>query len=155
LKTFGKEEAAQIDDGSGNATFAELLVMDRLRADNWSCLWLSSFGRARRILAWPHDSEEPIEGQLPPSIEAKLNDIAKHRRGAATRNYSFAGIADVVAWRNNDLLLIECKRKGKDRLSRSQEEWFQCALQAGLANDQLGVFEWSFIAPTQLDTRAP
>jgi len=143
LADYGKGSAAQIDDGLGYPTFAELLVAQRLRQAGWVSAWASAYGGLRYVESWRWDAAEPTLCPLPTHVLAVMDSIADIRRsltGGAKR--SFGGILDVIAWRKTEILMVECKRQNEDRLRRTQEEWMHCALLAGLGALQLGVFEW-------------
>lgn len=142
---YGKDAAALIDDGNGFPTFAELFVANRLRTHSWDCAWVSVYGGFRAIREWPWDVAKPSKITLPSLVDDRLQKIAELRRSltnATTR--SFGGVADVVAWRNGEVLMIECKHAKEDRLRSTQEEWLHAALMYGLPSSDLGVFEWRF-----------
>lgn len=143
-ENFGKGEAAQIDDGLGFPTFAELLICERLRRAGWEAVWASGFGSLRFINSWPWNLEKAIErDSLPSRIMGLLKNIAVIRSQRVTTKNLFGGISDVVAWRNTELILIESKRAKKDRLGVRQYEWIYSAYDAGLPIENLGIFEWS------------
>jgi hypothetical protein len=145
LHDFRKGSAARINDGFGYPTFAELFVAARLRAAGWTSVWVSPFGRLQFIQDWPWNIAAPIPGELPKRVEDKLVGIAELRRQKrGERKVSFNGIPDVIAWREEDLIMIECKRAGTDRLRPSQDAWMHCAVLSGCRMGQLGVFEWRF-----------
>jgi hypothetical protein len=145
VESFGKGRAAQIDDGHGLPTLAELLVCDRLRRSGWEAVWASTFGRFRFITSWSWDTHLPEErDRIPAQPKEVIDQIARTRCQRKNIKTSFGGIPDVIAWRNHELAMIECKRVGKDRLGEAQEEWLHCAFDLHQSNLQLGVFEWRF-----------
>ena len=145
VEPFGKGRAAQIDDGHGLPTFAELLVCDRLRRSGWEAVWASTFGSLRFITAWPWDMSSAEErDRIPAQPTEVIGQIAGARCQRKNIKTSFGGIPDVIAWRDDDLAMIECKRAGEDHLGKAQEEWFHCAFDMRQSNLQLGVFEWRF-----------
>src|SRR5262245_15571636 len=140
---FGKASAAQVDDGFGYPTFAELLVTTRLRAAGWTSVWASRYGGLKWIQDWPWNVSQPTRCQLPARVMDRLSQIAELRREKQRkRKVSFDGIPDVIAWRQDDLVMIECKRAKKDTLGLNQEAWMHCAILSGYTIEQLGVFEW-------------
>jgi len=144
VNDFRKGSAAEIDDGNGNATFAELLVSDRLRTLGWDCVWYSAFGD-KIIKSWPADAAEPQCTHFPEATLKVLREISTTRQALiGAKKATFSGIPDVIAWRENDLLMIECKHAKKDHVRRTQAEWFHCALRAGVMVNQLGIYEWKF-----------
>jgi len=145
VATFNKGAAARIDDGDGFPTFAELLVAMRLRSAGWNCTWASAYTK-QFIEMWAWNAKEPIASEKPsPRVLDLLQAVAAKRDGITGRRRSFfQGMPDVVAWRDSDLLMIECKRFGKDRIQKTQAEWFQAASLCGVGISQLGVFEWQY-----------
>ena len=146
LKDFGKKDAALVDDGHGNPSFAELVLIDKFRAAGWESLWFSAFGRVGYIKAWAWNQERPTyEENIPTIVKSNLDSVAAHRE---TLEHSVTtgrgGIPDVIAWRGDDILFMDCKRSNKDRLQETQIEWLHCARAAGLSELQLGIFEWDY-----------
>lgn len=145
LRDFGKRSAARVNDGSGYPTFAELFVAARLRATGWASVWVSPFGGLRCIHDWAWNASEPLVEQLPRHITDRLVGIAELRRQKRReQKASFNGIPDVIGWRRDDLIMIECKRAGADSLGPNQDAWMHCAILSGCRREQLGVFEWRF-----------
>ena len=144
---FRKGAAAQIDDGNGDPTFAELIVADRLRGSGWDCVWYSAFGN-KKIKSWPWDAPEPQTGEIPQYVCKVLTKVSVARQELTGANKAtFHGIPDVIAWRQDDLVMIECKHAKHDRLRSDQAEWFQCAKITGLSVTQFGIYEWKFREP--------
>jgi hypothetical protein len=148
LQDFGKGSAAQIDDGCGYPTFAELFVAARLRAAGWTSVWVSPYGRLNFIQDWPWDAPKPViiqAPQMPERVINRLTGIAELRRQKlGERKVNFNGIPDVIGWRRDDLIMLECKRAKADSLRTNQETWMHCAILCGCSIKQLGIFEWHF-----------
>jgi hypothetical protein len=145
-KVRATDSAAQIDDGQGFPTFAELLVASRLRAAGWQAIWASAYHR-RFVETWAWDALEPtLSKPLPAFVLDTLEKVAAKRNALVGHSKSiFDGTPDVVAWQSSDrLLCLECKRRGKDRIQATQIEWMQAAVMIGLSMSQLGVFEWHY-----------
>ena len=142
---YGKGAAARIDNGDGFPTFAELLVVHRLRAAGWTSAWASVFGGLRFIESWQWNEPQPIVHPLPPHVRKVIDKIAGTRQSMTNRTKpSHSGVPDVIAWRDHDFLLIECKRRNEDQMRRTQEEWFHSAVLTGLDILMLGIFEWGW-----------
>jgi hypothetical protein len=142
---FNKGAAARIDDGQGFPTFAELLVATRLKAAGWGATWASAYGR-KFVDAWAWDALEPrLSEPLPVRVLDTLKKVAARRNSLVARPRSmFDGMPDVIAWQGSDLLCLECKRRGRDRIRATQIEWMRSAVMIGLSVSQLGVFEWHY-----------
>jgi hypothetical protein len=145
INDFRKGSAARINDGFGYPTFAELIVAARLRTAGWDSVWVSPFGRLSFVQDWPWNVPEPALGQLPEYVMERLAEISELRRlKRGEQKANFNGILDVIGWRRDDLIMIECKRANADRLRPNQEEWIHCAILSGCKIEELGVFEWQF-----------
>jgi Holliday junction resolvase len=82
---------------------------------------------------------------MPERVINRLMGIAELRRQKlGERKVNFNGIPDVIGWRRDDLIMLECKRAKADRLRTNQETWMHCAILFGCSITQLGVFEWHF-----------
>jgi hypothetical protein len=129
--TYGK---TQIVGEDGARSVAEIELVRRLRAAEWSAGWVDTFGSAPA--AWASWIMTP--DALPPSLRGVYVGI---RAAAAS---TAGGRPDVVAWLGDalpDLVFVECKGPN-DRIRSGQDAWFRAALQAGLSQNQLGVAHW-------------
>ena len=144
VATFNKGTAARIDDGHELPTFAELLVASRLRAAGWKCTWVNAYHR-RFIETWAWDAAKPTVKQPPEHLLETLKRIAAKVASVTklSRNL-FDGVPDIMAWSGHDILFIECKRRGKDRIQQTQAEWLHAAIMIGINVMQLGIFEWHY-----------
>jgi hypothetical protein len=148
LVDFGKRSSAQIDDGFGHPTFAELFVVAKLRAAGWTSVWVSPYGGLKFIQDWPWNAPKPIvvkASHLPGRVIDRLRDTSELRcQKMGEHNVNFYGIPDVIGWRRDDLIMLECKRAKADSLRTNQETWMHCAILCGCSIKQLGIFEWHF-----------
>lgn len=152
IADYGKGLAARVDDGTGFPTFAELYVASRLKTAGWACTWASAYGGLRFVESWAWDARHPVLLSPPQDVLQTLQRIADTRQSLTKRaKRSFGGITDVVAWRDSDLLMLECKRRDEDRIRRTQEEWMHAAVLAGMQVAQLGIFEWGYATSYRQD----
>ena len=156
VKTYNKGESAKLDDGNGYPTFAELIVISRLRSSGWDAGWANNArDPAVLIQGWAADAVEPIRTETPESVRGLIR-LIQEEAGRFARQVAGldeaalgGGVLDVIAWRGNEVRFIECKHQGawRDDLQKSQKLWIAGALAANVPAEHLGVFEWSFTAP--------
>jgi hypothetical protein len=117
----------------GEALFAELAILYLVENDGFEGVWVDTY--RNRFL---HSMAQ--EGcTLPQWVEEKYEEIA-------AANGSKSGSGDVLAWRGDNVLFVECKRKGKDRIRSSQERWLAAAMKVGVGADSFVIYEWDLPA---------
>jgi len=117
----------------GRPYFAELLILELLRAEGWNGFWMDTY-RNRRIL----DMSLASIQQLPPRIAPVISRI----RALCGSRF---GCFDVVAERAGEILFVEAKRAGKDKLRETQLRWIDAALSCGVRPEHLLIVEWSAV----------
>jgi hypothetical protein len=48
-----------------------------------------------------------------------------------------------MCWHGDDVLFVESKRKGKDRIRQTQRTWLEKALDVGVARESFLLVEWT------------
>jgi Holliday junction resolvase len=71
-------------------------------------------------------------------MEGYIHPILR-QKAAGTRG----GCFDVLAWRDNQFIFLEAKRKYHDKIRDTQRRWIEAAISTGVASDKLIVVEWS------------
>jgi hypothetical protein len=118
-----------IIDHAGRPLFAELVVLEGLRADGWGGVWVDSYRRKYR------DAMPPAAVELPaPHLETL--DRIRARSGRT------GGAWDVFAWRGTDYLFVELKRERKDRIKKNQKGFLEAALDLGFPLEAFRLLEW-------------
>lgn len=126
---YGGKTVLNID---GEPLFAELAVLRILENDGFDGVWVDTYGkRFRRTMT--KDSR-----MLPARVETVYEAIA-------TRNGQRTGCWDVLAWKNNNVIFVETKRKGKDRIRDSQLKWLDSALHLGIGVEAFSICEWDLL----------
>ena len=111
--------------------FAELQVVERLEAEDWTAGW--AYRPGQFISGW---EPEKTAVKFPKKVRELLERIA-------VRKGSWAGCWDVVACRKRELRFLELKRAGSsDRLRTPQREWYEAALAEGVPSSAFEVLEW-------------
>jgi hypothetical protein len=113
----------------GEALYAELCILRLLEASGWDGAWIDTY--RRRLLRSP---SEPAS--IPPAV-------ASVRAAIAARAGADSGSFDVIAWNGEDVLFAEAKRRGRDRIRRTQVRWIAAALETGVPKDALLIVEWT------------
>ena len=98
----------------------------------WEGVWVDSFRKQFRI-----SNSEQVD--LPTSKIALLNDIYV----AAGSRY---GCFDVFAWKNDQVLFAESKRRGKDIIRKTQLRWLEAALSICRDLGEFLIVEWDIAA---------
>lgn len=123
----------------GKPVFAELALLRLLVAGGWDGVWVETYGGPNYLRDMPGAwALRPWSIALPPEREELLKRIWK----LAKSNACF----DVFGWRDGDLVFLEAKQKGKDRISKHQPKFIEAALQCGVPADALIVVEWAWTA---------
>ena len=119
-------------DANGTPVFAELLILRRFEKVGWNGVWIDTFRRTYRRHYW---KDEP-EITPPERVQRSLHAIAD-------ANDSASGCFDVCAWTEEHLLFAEAKRNSHDAIRKTQKEWLESALNAGIGINSFLIVEWS------------
>jgi hypothetical protein len=116
----------------GRPAFAELAVLWSLNALGWQGVWIDSYRGAYRTGYW----DCPTLTKLPDG-PAKLLERIRVATG------SRFGAWDVFCWRDQELLMAECKRVRHDAIRGTQVRWLEAGLALGLSAGDFLIVEWS------------
>lgn len=116
----------------GEPLFAELVILRLLQAEGWEGVWIDTYRRKFRQFMRPHSCS------LPEHAQAFLDRANVGRKWPA-------GCPDVLAWGEGQYLFVEAKRKGKDRIRKTQLMWLESALNSELPLESFLVFEWGIL----------
>jgi hypothetical protein len=117
-------------DFSGQAIWAEFILLRLLEAHGWKGAWVKNWG-GRDFWANPGESVE-----LPSLANSRFQQIEK-------RTTNSGGCWDIITQHADDVLFIESKQKGKDQLSENQKSWLEIALENGVSLSSFVITEWS------------
>ena len=124
--TYGGKPVLESD---GEAVFAEIGILRLLQRKGFDGVWVDTFlGRLRQSIA-------PLTRDLPA-------DIREVYRRIVDANGSRRGCWDVLAWKDERVVFVECKRKSEDRIRTTQTAWLESSLRAGIGLDSFMVCEW-------------
>jgi len=131
---FGKKPI--VDDG-GKSVFAELALLNLLRASGWEGVWVETYGGTHFLREMPSDWKLARHNvPIPKEKEELLRTIWKTAGTSAC--------FDIFAWKDADILFCEAKQERKDRLTEAQHKFIEGALQCGVPSDSLLIAEWRF-----------
>lgn len=129
---FGKKPVL---DFEGHPMFAELIILRLLQADGWEGAWVETYGGIHFLQEMPADWKlQSNHVAIPEEREVFLRKI--WGKGKTTACF------DVFAWKGDDILFCEAKRKGRDRLTDAQYKFIEAALECGVKPEQLLIVEW-------------
>src|ERR1700680_1003403 len=117
-------------DCEGSPVFVELAMIHVLRDHGFDwAVWVDNYRRRFR------DAMPPAVCELPTHARVLYDRIA-------TINGGRRGCWDILAWNKEGVLFVECKRRGKDRMTLNQRTWLESALKAGLHLDRFAICAW-------------
>ena len=117
-------------DCNGSPAFAELAIIPVLKEHGFDgAAWVDSYSRCFR------DAMPPAKCAVPPQAQTVYDRIAAINGGRG-------GCWDVLAWNGEGVTFVECKRKGKDRMTGSQKKWLESSFKARLRLDNFAICEW-------------
>ena len=132
---FGKKP---IVNYKGKGVFAELAILEILIDSGWNGLWVETYGGVHFLKDMPTSWKLSSHNiSIPPDREALLRNIWK--TGKTTACF------DVFAWKGNEILFVEGKHKGKDRLTKAQTKFIEGALACGISVQSLMIVEWEML----------
>lgn len=135
---FGKKP---ILDFQGKPAFAELVILRLLQEDGWEGAWIETYGGIHYLQDMPIDWKlQSGHVTIPAEREALLKRIWK--KGKTTACF------DVMAWKDDQVLFCEAKRKKRDRLTDAQYKFIEGALECGVRPEQFLVVEWEMADQT-------
>ncbi len=114
----------------GEPSWAEITLVKLLERGGWQAVWVKNWGGrafwrevggpATKLPAAPAALFGAIESLVAPS----------------------GGCWDVFAWRSREVLFIESKQRGRDRLRPTQLAWLESGLSVGTPLSSFTVVEW-------------
>lgn len=140
--TFGNKPVLTVN---GKPMFAELAIMHEFLKEGWEARWIETYGRGKMnplfLNEWKDDpyknqTNVPVENS---TVAETLNGIAKENKN------SFSGCWDVLAWKNDEIIFVESKHKGKDKVRQTQINWLSAALRYGLKPQNFLMVEWELV----------
>jgi hypothetical protein len=114
-KTIPNKPALEFE---GAALYPEFVVLRLLERDGWGAAWLKNWGGT----AFWRDIGQVVE----PSPRARsVFDQVSEQTG-------HAGAWDILAWRGREVLFVQSKPFGHDRITAYQARWLDTALRMGI-----------------------
>lgn len=137
--SFGGKTLIDVD---GKPLFAELAVVDWFISQGWDARWVCTYGRNKMnplfLTSW---SDCSVKGQKSKQFSNdKVHETLM--RIAEINDNSFGGCWDVVAYKGEELLFVECKKYKCDRIRETQLKWLKSSLQYGLQKENFRILQW-------------
>jgi len=110
--------------------WAEFILLRLFERDGWAGSWVKNWGGR----AFWRNPLEPTE--LPPAAKSLFRRIEARTAGRG------GGCWDIFAWRDEDVLFIESKQGGRDRLRLTQRVWLESALDESIPPSSFAIVEW-------------
>lgn len=140
-ETFGGRPIISVNN---EPMFAEVGVLMHLANSGWQARWLITKGRRNKeplcLSQWIDDSyfKQQHHAIDNAGVARVLAAIAQ------ANGNSYEGCWDIIAWMNNQLLLVMVKRNNKDFVTPAQNQWLSAALSIGLTEDNFLQVQWDF-----------
>jgi hypothetical protein len=112
--------------------FAELLFLRLLEKEGYKGVWVDTY-RNKFWQRLPHFS-------FPVVIDKKIEDL--YNEIYALKGGKKSGCFDVVAYKENEFIFAELKRKKKDEIQPTQIEWLKAAIKIESYNNKFLLVEW-------------
>ncbi len=117
---------------NGEMTFAELAILRIFERDGWEGRWIDSFGNKYRIGYWGGNTTKDL-----PARQTAIPSWDSIRALTSRRS----GCFDVFCWRDSSVIFAEAKWRAHDTIRRSQRQWLENALDAGIPLNSLLIVE--------------
>ena len=117
----------------GRPMWAEFILLRLLESDGWAGVWVKNWGGR----AFWRNPGEPVE--LPKTAADVFQRIEQRVAGRG------GGCWDIFAWCGADVLFIESKKRGRDRLRPTQLTWLEGALAEGMPLSTFAIVEWQAV----------
>jgi hypothetical protein len=124
-------------DRDGESCFAEYAIMRDQQAIGRDAVWTSSYGDFRCFQTMLDSWRAKSDTTIPTHLMVLLRAIWQAGDTKAC--------PDVLAWRGEQFLFCEAKRRGKDRLTRGQFRFIEAALNLGISPECFLIVEWTGI----------
>ncbi|MDD4761349.1 MAG: hypothetical protein PHU66_11155 [Bacteroidaceae bacterium] len=137
---FGEKTLLNVDS---KVSFAELAIVGLFVNEGWEARWVCTYGRGKQnplfLKEWKDDNLKNQENSLIKEVWVMdlLNEVA-----SLNGNF-FSGCWDVVAWKDDEIVFAESKRKKKDSIRQTQTNWLEAGLKSGLTEENFLVIEWN------------
>ena len=112
--------------------FAELLILRLLENQGYKGVWVDTY----RNKFWQRLPSLSFPVIVDDAINNLLESIYLKKGGKKS------GCFDVVAYKDEQFIFIELKRKKKDKIQNSQIHWLKAALDLGIDKSNFIIAEW-------------
>ena len=124
-------------NSKNKCVFAELAILSLLNDSGWDGVWVETYGGRHFLQDMPTNWKlSQQHTTIPKDKEDLLNKIWK--AGKTTACF------DVFAWKDDKVVFIEGKHKGKDKLTKAQTKFIEGAIACGIKKENMIISEWSF-----------
>ena len=119
-------------ESEGAATFAELAMIPILKQHGFDgAVWVDNYRSCY------------FRDAFPPKVCTLPEHICSIHARIVNLNGGRGGCWDVLAWRPDGIMFVECKQQGtSDRIRPNQKKWLESARTAGLRPESFAICEW-------------
>lgn len=134
---------------AGKATFGELAILRAFQAHGWDGRWIDNYPLPPtfRLDYWSTTGGKLPRAEanvaLPPEVDRTYRAICE--RAGDPRG---GGAWDVIAWRGDEMVFVEAKRrKSSDWIKDQQIRWLEAARDLGVPRECMLFVEWAAASP--------
>lgn len=124
FRTVPNKVAVDLD---GIALYPEFAVVRRLEEAGWGAAWRKNWHGTAFWSDIGTDVEVPVE------VLGLFDRVA---------SIAGAGAWDILAWKDSQVLFIESKQYGSDRLTANQLRWLETALAQAVPLESFAIYEY-------------
>jgi hypothetical protein len=124
FRTVPNKVAVDID---GVAVYPEFAIIRRLERAGWAAVWRKNWHGAA---FWKNIGEV---ADVPSSVLSTFDEVSIIAR---------SGAWDILAWNGDQVLFIESKQYGSDKLTANQLRWLEAAIEQGVPLEAFAIFEY-------------
>ncbi len=132
INDFDNYNGKKILEYNNEPLFAELLILRLLEIQGYKGVWVDTY-KNKFWQRLPHLSFPVL---INDKIKERLELIYNQKGGKKS------GCFDVVAYKNEEFIFVELKRKNKDKIQSSQMKWLKAGLDLGIKKHNFIIAEW-------------
>jgi len=138
--TFGEKPLV---DFNGIPFFVELAILKIGQIASWEGRWIETYAMKKE---GPYFFENWLDDHLKKqkSIAIENETIKALLKKIATQNGGYSGCWDLLLWKGENFVFIECKKNKEDKLRKTQLNWLDAALMVGVKKENFVLLEWNF-----------
>ncbi len=137
-ETFGGKPLVYIEN---RPMFAELAIITKFINAGWNARWIETYGKHSGPIFLTDWKDDKYRNQINVPIADK-NILTLLANIAKLNGNSYSGCWDSLAWKEDQIVFAESKRRKRDSIRTTQTNWLSAGLQYGLNLENFLIVEW-------------